>query len=48
MTIKIKKISFPKSGGYEDLIESYYNKKNNDITLFIAKNILKKIIFCVF
>ena len=30
-----KVLVFPKSGGYEDLIESYYNQNNNNIAFFI-------------
>lgn len=41
---KKKILVFPKSGGYEDLIESYYNKKNNDITFYLLpRTFLKKI-----
>ena len=41
---KKKILVFPKSGGYEDLIEAYYNKKNNDITFYLLpRTFLKKI-----
>jgi len=39
-----KVLVFPKSGGYEDLIESYCNQNNNNIAFFILpRQFLKKI-----
>ena len=40
-----KILVFNKSGGYEDLVESYYNVKNNDITFFILPRAFLKKIF---
>jgi len=39
-----KVLVFPKSGGYDDLIESFFNKKNNNIVFYLLpRTFLKKI-----
>ncbi len=44
-----KVLVFSKSGGYEDLIESYYNSHNNKITFFLLpRAFLKKIFYFYF
>ena len=46
-SLKLKKkiLVFPKSGGYEDLIETYHNKKNNNIIFYLLPRIFLKKIF---
>ena len=46
---KRKVLVFPKSGGYEDLIESFNNENRNNIVFFLLpRNFLKKIFFFLF
>ena len=42
---KKKILVFPKSGGNEDLLEAYHNKKNVDISYFLLERIFLKKIF---
>ncbi len=43
-----KVLVFPKSGGYEDLIESYNNKNTNNIIFFLLPRIFLKRVFLNF
>ena len=48
--IKIKKnvLIFPKSGGYEDLIESFNNNNKNNIVFYLLPRFFLKKIFSIF